>query len=43
MDEKDRWMNLLCSFLDSWDNLVVTIGRIVKISVPEEAVATLLS
>ena len=26
MDEEDKCITIFCSFLDSWDNLVVAIG-----------------
>jgi hypothetical protein len=43
MDEEDHCMTLLCSFPDSWDNLVMAIGSIVKTLVLDEVVVTLLS
>jgi len=42
MDEEDHCMTLLCSLLDSWENLVMAIGSIVKTLVLDEVVATLL-
>jgi hypothetical protein len=42
MDEEDLCMTLLCYLSDSWDNLVMTIGRIVKTLVLDESVVALL-
>jgi len=43
MNEEDRCMTLLCSFLDSWDNLVMAIGSSVNILVLDEVMIALLS
>jgi hypothetical protein len=42
LDEEDHCMTLLCSFLDSWENLVMTIGRIVKALVLDDVLVSLL-
>jgi hypothetical protein len=42
MDEEHHCMTLLCSFPNSWFNLVMTIGSIVKALVLGEAVDNLL-
>jgi len=42
MDEEHHCMQLLCSFPNSWFNLVMTIGSIVKALVLGEAVDNLL-
>jgi hypothetical protein len=43
MDEEDHCMTLLCSFPDSWDNLVMAIGSTVKTLVLDEVMVALLS
>jgi hypothetical protein len=43
MDEGNFCMTLLCSFPNSWDNLVMTIGCIVKTLVLHNVVDSLLS
>jgi hypothetical protein len=42
MDEEDHRMTLLCSFLDSWDNLVMNIGRTRKTLVLDEVMVVLI-
>jgi hypothetical protein len=41
--EKEKYLILLCSFLDSWDNLVMAIGSNTTTLALEEVVASLLS
>lgn len=43
IDEEDRCMLLLCSFLDSWDHLVMAIGSTTSTFKMEDVVASLLS
>jgi hypothetical protein len=43
MYEEDHCMTLLCSFPNSWDNLVMAIGSTVKTLVLHEVVASLFS
>jgi len=43
MDEEDHCMTLLCYFSNSWDNLVMAIGSIVKTSMIDEVMTSLLS
>ena len=44
MEEEDKCITLLCSLLDSWDNLVVAIGSSTKSTLKfEDTVASLLS
>jgi hypothetical protein len=42
--EEDKYITILCSFLDSWDNLVVAIGSTTQSTLKyEDVVASLLS
>jgi hypothetical protein len=42
--EEDKCITLLCSFLDSWDNLVVEIGSTTQSTLKyEDVIASLLS
>lgn len=44
MDEEDKCITLLCSLLDSWDNLVIAIGSATQSALKfEDVVASLLS
>ena len=44
IDEEDKCITLLCSLLDSWDNLVVARGSITQSALKfEDVVASLLS
>ena len=44
MEEEDKCITLLCSLLDSWDNLVVAIGSSTKSALKfEDIVSSLLS
>jgi hypothetical protein len=44
MEEEDKCITLLCSLLDSWDNLVVAIGSTTQSTLKfEDVVASLLS
>ena len=44
MEEEDKHITLLCSLLDSWDNLVVAIGSSIKSTLKyEDIVSSLLS
>ena len=44
MEEEDKCITLLCSLLESWDNLVVEIGSSTKSTLKfEDIVASLLS
>ena len=44
MDEQDKFITLLCSLLDSWDNLIVSIGSASQTTLKfDEVVSSLLS
>ena len=44
MDEEDKCISLLCSLLDSWENLIIEIGSATKATLKfEDIVAPLLS
>ena len=43
MDEEERCQIFLCSLPDSWDNLVIAIGRTLVILKMEDVVGSLLS
>jgi hypothetical protein len=41
--EEDKYISLLCSFLDSWDSLVVAIGSNSTTLMLEDMVSSMLS
>ena len=43
MDEEDYCITLLCSFPNSWDNLVMAIGSTIKALVLDEIMVSLVS
>ena len=43
MDEEDHCMIPLCSFSNSWDNLVMAIGSTIKALVLDEIMVSLVS
>ena len=44
MDEEDKCITFLCSFPDSWDNLIVAIGSASQASLKfDEIVSSILS
>ena len=44
MDEEDKCITLLCSLLDSWDNLIVAIGSVSQVNLKfDEIISSLLS